>query len=96
MAASIVNVMRNSGCEVPAWMLGLPAPSQKEKKKLRRKPVDRKDVSRSTGSVGGGQGSRKKPKTNGKKAGAASNESKKPSKAGSVPRAESEEGSDSE
>lgn len=42
-------------------MLSLPAPSQKEKKKLRRKPVERKDVSRSTGSVGGGKGSRKKP-----------------------------------
>lgn len=38
------------------------APSQKEKKKLRRKPVERKDVSRSVGSIGGGKGSRKDPK----------------------------------
>lgn len=52
--------MRNSGCEVPAWMLSLKAPTQKEKKQLKRRPVERKDVSASTGSIGGGTGSRKK------------------------------------
>lgn len=54
-----MNVMRNSGCEVPEWMLALPAPSQKEKKQLRRKPVDRKDVSATVGSIGGGSGSKR-------------------------------------
>lgn len=64
---SIVNVMRNSGCEVPAWMLSLKAPSQNQKKQLRQRPVKRKDVSRATGSVGGGKGSRRKPADAGKK-----------------------------
>lgn len=45
--------MRNSGCDVPEWMLSLKAPSQNAKKQLRRKPVERKDVSRATGSIGG-------------------------------------------
>lgn len=49
---SIVNVMRNSGCDVPEWMLSLKAPSQNAKKQLRRKPVERKDVSRAVGSIG--------------------------------------------
>lgn len=49
---SIVNVMRNSGCEVPEWMLSLKAPTQNAKKQLRRKPVERKDVSRAVGSIG--------------------------------------------
>jgi len=76
---SIVNVMRNSGCEVPGWMLGLKAPTQKEKKQLKRKPVERKDVSASTGSIGGGTGSRnKKLKKARKDAAAAAN----PDKAG--------------
>ena len=50
---SIVNVMRNSGCLVPDWMLSLKAPSQNAKKQLRRKPVERKDVSQAVGSIGG-------------------------------------------
>lgn len=45
--------MRNSGCLVPNWMLQLKAPSQNAKKQLRRKPVERKDVSQAVGSIGG-------------------------------------------
>lgn len=33
-------------------MLSLKAPSQNAKKQLRRKPVERKDVSRAVGSIG--------------------------------------------
>ena len=44
--------MRNSGCNVPNWMLALPPPSQKAKKKLRHQPVKRKDVSASVGYMG--------------------------------------------
>lgn len=45
--------MRNSGCEVPEWMLSLKAPSQNAKKRLRTKPVNRKDVSQAKGSLVG-------------------------------------------
>ncbi|GAA5837774.1 hypothetical protein JCM11251_002319 [Rhodosporidiobolus azoricus] len=47
---TIVNVMRQSGCPVPDWMLALPAPSQDAKKALRMKPTGRKDISRTNGS----------------------------------------------
>ncbi|SGY86162.1 BQ5605_C009g05803 [Microbotryum silenes-dioicae] len=46
----IVNVMRSSGCAVPSYMLDLKAPSQDDKKRLRLKPVGRKDISRTNGS----------------------------------------------
>lgn len=59
---SIVNVMRNSGCEVPPWMLSLPAPSQNEKKRMRKRPVERKDVSKTAGSTAGTAGARRKRK----------------------------------
>ncbi len=36
--------MKASGCEVPSWMLALPAPSKTTKKNLKRKPVDRKNI----------------------------------------------------
>lgn len=58
----IVNVMRTSGCEVPPWMLELKNPSQKEKKKLKMRPVARKDVSRTSGSGDGAKGDRKRVK----------------------------------
>jgi ATP-dependent RNA helicase DDX52/ROK1 len=57
---SIVNVMRASGCDVPQWMLDLKNPSQDEKKKLRMKPIARKDVSRTNGAGNGAKGDRKK------------------------------------
>jgi len=46
---SIVNVMRNSGLEVPEWMLQLKNPSKNEKKQLKKRPVERKDVKDSNG-----------------------------------------------
>lgn len=47
---SVVNVMRQSGCDVPEWMLKLPKPSKMLKKQLRRKPVERKDIRVAAGS----------------------------------------------
>ncbi|KAJ3082206.1 DEAD (Asp-Glu-Ala-Asp) box polypeptide 52, partial [Quaeritorhiza haematococci] len=38
---SIVNVMRESGCEVPEWMLKLPKPSKMAKKQRRTNPLER-------------------------------------------------------
>ena len=49
---SIVNVMRSSGCPVPEYMLELANPSQREKKNLRLKPINRKDVRQSNGAGG--------------------------------------------
>lgn len=44
---TIVNVMRNSGCEVPGWMVdGLPKVGKKERKMLRVKPPERVGVKR--------------------------------------------------
>ncbi|KAJ1673017.1 RNA-dependent ATPase rok1, partial [Spiromyces aspiralis] len=40
----IVNVMRESGCEVPEWMLNLRKPSKSMKKNLRKKPIERKTI----------------------------------------------------
>ncbi|GAA5877321.1 hypothetical protein JCM8547_003833 [Rhodosporidiobolus lusitaniae] len=65
---TIVNVMRQSGCSVPEWMLALPAPSQDAKKALKMKPIGRKDISRTNGSSadaverkgGKGKGGRKR------------------------------------
>ena len=47
---SIVNVMRQSGCEVPEWMLRLPSPSKMARRMLRRAPIARKGVSAAAGS----------------------------------------------
>ncbi|KAJ1940508.1 RNA-dependent ATPase rok1, partial [Linderina macrospora] len=41
----IVNVMRQSGCEVPEWMLEMHNPSNNDRKKLKKRPVERKDIS---------------------------------------------------
>ncbi|KAJ1919011.1 RNA-dependent ATPase rok1 [Mycoemilia scoparia] len=41
----IANVMRESGCDVPDWMLDLRKPSKKMKQQLKKKPVDRKTIS---------------------------------------------------
>lgn len=43
--------MRQSGCEVPEWMLKLPSPSKMLRRQLRRKPVERKDVRAAAGST---------------------------------------------
>jgi ATP-dependent RNA helicase DDX52/ROK1 len=42
---SIASVIKSSGGEVHDWMLDLRKPTKKEKKKLRKKPVDRKAIS---------------------------------------------------
>ncbi|KAJ2237972.1 RNA-dependent ATPase rok1 [Coemansia sp. RSA 1722] len=42
---TIVNVMRQSGCEVPEWMLQLKNPKKNDKKILKKKPVDRDSIS---------------------------------------------------
>ncbi|KAJ2796557.1 RNA-dependent ATPase rok1, partial [Coemansia furcata] len=41
---TIVNVMRESGCEIPEWMLQLKKPTQDDKKKLKKKPVERNAI----------------------------------------------------
>ncbi|KAI8996716.1 P-loop containing nucleoside triphosphate hydrolase protein [Gaertneriomyces semiglobifer] len=41
---TVVNVMRDSGCEVPEWMLQLKNPSKNEKKNLKQKPVKRDNI----------------------------------------------------
>ncbi|KAI8353964.1 P-loop containing nucleoside triphosphate hydrolase protein [Mortierella sp. GBAus27b] len=41
---SIVNVMRESGCEVADWMLEMKKPSKNEKKNLRQRPLGRKSI----------------------------------------------------
>ncbi|KAI8823026.1 P-loop containing nucleoside triphosphate hydrolase protein [Fimicolochytrium jonesii] len=40
----VVNVMRESGCEVPSWMVDLKPPSKNEKKALRQKAVRREVI----------------------------------------------------
>ncbi|KAI8320959.1 P-loop containing nucleoside triphosphate hydrolase protein [Martensiomyces pterosporus] len=42
---TIVNVMRESGCEVPEWMVEMKNPTKDEKKKLKKNPVDRRAIS---------------------------------------------------
>ncbi|GAA5989286.1 hypothetical protein JCM5350_003430, partial [Sporobolomyces pararoseus] len=56
---TIVNVMRQSGCQVPEWMLKLPNPTQDSKKALKMKPIGRKDISRTNGA--GTAGDSRKP-----------------------------------
>ncbi|CAO3660960.1 unnamed protein product [Umbelopsis vinacea] len=41
---SIVNVMRESGCEVPEWMLTMKKPSQNMRNQLRKAPIERKRI----------------------------------------------------
>ncbi|KAJ2762549.1 RNA-dependent ATPase rok1, partial [Coemansia nantahalensis] len=42
---TIVNVMRESGCEVPEWMLGLRNPTKDTKRKIKKAPLDRNAIS---------------------------------------------------
>ncbi|KAJ2356887.1 RNA-dependent ATPase rok1 [Coemansia erecta] len=42
---TIVNVMRESGCEVPEWMVKLKNPQKKDKKKLKKAPIEREAIS---------------------------------------------------
>lgn len=41
----IVNVMRNSGCKIPNWMLNVHAASKDERRSVRKHPVKRKSIS---------------------------------------------------
>ena len=36
--------MKESGCEVPDWMLKLKNPSKESKQRLRKKPIERKTI----------------------------------------------------
>ena len=45
---SIVNVIRESGCEVPEWMLSLKNPTGNQKKHLKRKPIERAAIKTSS------------------------------------------------
>jgi ATP-dependent RNA helicase DDX52/ROK1 len=56
---TIVNVMRSSGLTVPDWML-LKKPSKEDKKKLKRRPVERLEVSQATGYQLAQKGKRKR------------------------------------
>lgn len=42
---SVANVMSQSGCSVPEWMLKLKKTSQSAKKQLKRKPLERDEIS---------------------------------------------------
>lgn len=50
---SVVNVMRQSGCDVPKWMLELKSPNQKQKKSLKRKAPERQNILTIAGSSQG-------------------------------------------
>ncbi|KAI8620321.1 P-loop containing nucleoside triphosphate hydrolase protein [Chytriomyces sp. MP71] len=40
----VVNVMKESGCDVPEWMLNLKNPNAKERKKLRKRAIERETI----------------------------------------------------
>ncbi|KAJ3383466.1 RNA-dependent ATPase rok1 [Entophlyctis sp. JEL0112] len=44
----VVNVMKDSGCDVPEWMLNLKNPNKKERKKLRKQALERGTISTMT------------------------------------------------
>ncbi|EST08623.1 Helicase, C-terminal [Kalmanozyma brasiliensis GHG001] len=47
---TVVNVMRQSGCEVPEWMVKLKGPGKKERKKLKQRAPERKEIRTSAAS----------------------------------------------
>lgn len=58
---TVVNVMRQSGCDVPQWMLELKNPNKKERKKLKQKAPERKEIRTSAASsVGRRQANKRK------------------------------------
>ncbi|UZJ51932.1 hypothetical protein CBS101457_001252 [Exobasidium rhododendri] len=50
---SVVNVMRQSGCEVPEWMAKMKTANHKQKKSLKRKAPERQDIKVVAGSTFG-------------------------------------------
>jgi hypothetical protein len=63
-ASSVVNVMKQSGCEIPAWMNDLPKLTKRDKRRIRQKMVQRKDVDAESRlpTKGGKSGKFKAPK----------------------------------
>ncbi|CDS00299.1 probable ROK1-ATP-dependent RNA helicase [Sporisorium scitamineum] len=58
---TVVNVMRQSGCEVPEWMVKLKNPGKKERKKLKQKAPERKQIRTSAAnSMGRRQANKRK------------------------------------
>lgn len=58
---TVVNVMRQSGCDVPEWMLKLKNPAKNEKKRLKQKAPERKQIRTSAASsVGRRQANKRK------------------------------------
>ncbi|SPO30268.1 probable ROK1 - ATP-dependent RNA helicase [Ustilago trichophora] len=47
---TVVNVMRQSGCEVPEWMLELKNPNKKERKRLKQRAPERREIRTSAAS----------------------------------------------
>jgi len=45
---SVVNVMKQSGCEVPAWMDNLPKLTKRDKRRIKQKIVQRKEIDAET------------------------------------------------
>lgn len=44
LTRSVVNVMKQSGFEVPEWMDKLPKLTKRDKRRLKQKMVQRKDI----------------------------------------------------
>jgi ATP-dependent RNA helicase DDX52/ROK1 len=42
---NVVNVMKQSGCDVGDWMLNMPKMTRRDKNQLKKKPVDRNEIS---------------------------------------------------
>lgn len=58
---TVVNVMRQSGCEVPEWMLALKNPGKKDRKSLKNNAPERKHIRTSAASsVGRRQANKRK------------------------------------
>ncbi|KAN0063864.1 RNA-dependent ATPase rok1 [Thecaphora frezii] len=47
---TVVNVMRQSGCDVPQWLVELPNPTKSIKKKIKQQAPKRKDVQKAAGT----------------------------------------------
>ncbi|SJX65357.1 probable ROK1-ATP-dependent RNA helicase [Sporisorium reilianum f. sp. reilianum] len=58
---TVVNVMRQSGCEVPEWMVKLKGPGKRERKMLKQRAPERKEIRTSAASsVGRRQANKRK------------------------------------
>ncbi|SPO32763.1 probable ROK1 - ATP-dependent RNA helicase [Ustilago trichophora] len=57
---TVVNVMRQSGCQVPQWMLELKNPNKKERKRLKQRAPERKEIRTSAASSVGRRAANKR------------------------------------